>query len=142
MTISKAAIMQHLSQKNFSEVIDYLKPHNTGTDVDVATVRKFICNNSKSEAECQFYEEMVTKKFRLGADSKLINKAIPGLIEEFNVQLGTSIEKVKLKGNELIYISRKLNGLRCAYIGTECRTRQNKKINGVDHIIKDLQAWL
>lgn len=140
MTISKAANYATFEPKNFSEVIDYLKTHNTGTDVDVATVRKFICNNSKSEAECQFYEEMVTKKFRLGADSKLINKAIPGLIEEFNVQLGTSIEKVKLKGNELIYISRKLNGLRCAYIGTECRTRQNKKINGVDHIIKDLQA--
>lgn len=140
MTISKAANYATFEPKNFSEVIDYLKTHNTGADVDVATVRKFICNNSKSEAECQFYEEMVTKKFRLGADSKLINKAIPGLIEEFNVQLGTSIEKVKLKGNELIYISRKLNGLRCAYIGTECRTRQNKKINGVDHIIKDLQA--
>lgn len=140
ITISKAANYATFEPKNFSEVIDYLKTHNTGTDVDVATVRKFICNNSKSEAECQFYEEMVTKKFRLGADSKLINKAIPGLIEEFNVQLGTSIEKVKLKGNELIYISRKLNGLRCAYIGTECRTRQNKKINGVDHIIKDLQA--
>lgn len=140
MTISKAANYATFEPKNFSEVIDYLKTHNTGTDVDVATVRKFICNNSKSEAECQFYEEMVTKKFRLGADSKLINKAIPGLIEEFNVQLGTSIEKVKLKGNELIYISRKLNGLRCAYIGTECRTRQNKKINGVNHIIKDLQA--
>ena len=140
MTISKAANYATFEPKNFSEVIDYLKTHNTGTDVDVATIRKFICNNSKSEAECQFYEEIVTKKFRLGADSKLINKAIPGLIEEFNVQLGTSIEKVKLKGNELIYISRKLNGLRCAYIGTECRTRQNKKINGVDHIIKDLQA--
>ena len=140
MTISKAANYATFEPKNFSEVIDYLKTHNTGTDVDVATVRKFICNNSKSEAECQFYEEMVTKKFRLGADSKLINKAIPGLIEEFNVQLGTSIEKVKLKGNELIYISRKLNGLRCAYIGTECRTRQTKKINCVDHIIKDLQA--
>ena len=140
MTILKAANYATFEPKNFSEVIDYLKSHNTGTDVDVATIRKFICNNSKYEAECQFYEEMVTKKFRLGADAKLVNKAIPGLIEEFNVQLGTSIEKVKLKGNELIYISRKLNGLRCAYIGTECRTRQNKKINGVDHIIKDLQA--
>lgn len=140
MTISKAANYATFELKNFSEVIDYLKTHNTGTDVDVATIRKFICNNSKSEAECKFYEEMVTKKFRLGADAKLVNKAIPGLIEVFNVQLGTSIEKVNLKGNELIYISRKLNGLRCAYIGSECRTRQNKKINGVDHIIKDLQA--
>ena len=140
MTISKAENYSTFDLKSFSDVIDYLKDHNTGTDIDVATVRKFICNNSKSDVECEFYEQMVTKKYRLGADSKLVNKAIPGLIEEFNVQLGTSIEKVKLKGNELIYISRKLNGLRCAYIGTECRTRQNKKINGVDHIIKDLQA--
>ena len=140
MTISKAKNYSTFDLKSFSDVIDYLKDHNTGTDIDVATVRKFICNNSKSDVECEFYEQMVTKKYRLGADSKLVNKAIPGLIEEFNVQLGTSIEKVKLKGNELIYISRKLNGLRCTYIGAECRTRQNKKINGVDHIIKDLQA--
>lgn len=139
MTISKAANYATFEPKNFSEVIDYLKSHNTGTDVDVATIRKFICNNSKSEAECQFYEEMVTKKFRLGADAKLVNKAIPGLIEEFNVQLGTSIEKVKLKGTELIYISRKLNGNRILFCGNECRTRQNKKYTGVDHIIKDLQ---
>lgn len=138
MTISKAANYATFEPKNFSEVIDYLKTHNTGTDVDVATIRKFICNNSKSEAECQFYEEMVTKKFRLGADAKLVNKAIPGLIEEFNVQLGTSIEKVKLKGNELIFLSRKCNGNRCAYLGTECRTRQNKKYIGLDHIINDL----
>lgn len=117
MTISKAENYATFEPKNFSEVIDYLKTNNTGTDVDVATIRKFICNNSKSEAECQFYEEMVTKKFRLGADAKLVNKAIPGLVEEFNVQLGTSIEKVKLKGNELIYISRKLNG--CFYKDTK-----------------------
>ena len=139
MTVSKAERYATFELKNFSEVIDYLKTHNTGTDVDVACIRRFICHKSKSETECQFYEEMVTKKFRLGADAKLVNKAIPGLIEEFNVQLGTSIEKVKLKGNELIYISRKLNGNRILFCGNECRTRQNKKYTGVDHIIKDLQ---
>lgn len=139
MTVSKSERYATFELKNFSEVIDYLKTHNTGTDVDVACIRRFICHKSKSETECQFYEEMVTKKFRLGADAKLINKAIPGLIEEFNVQLGTSIEKVKLKGNELIYISRKLNGNRILFCGNECRTRQNKKYTGVDHIIKDLQ---
>ena len=140
MTIAKAQNYTTFDLKSFSDVIDYLKIHNTGADVDVAAIRKFICNNSKYDVECEFYEQMVTKKFRLGADSKLVNKAIPGLIEEFNVQLGTSIEKVKLRGNELIFISHKLNGLRCAYLGTECRTRQNKTIQGIEHIIKDLQA--
>ena len=33
-----------------------------------------------------------------------------------------------------------VHNCRMGFIGTECRTRQNKKINGVDHIIKDLQA--
>lgn len=140
MTISKAREYDTQELQSFVDVMNYLKIHNTGTDNDVACIRKFICSNSKSDAECEFYEQMVTKKFRLGADSKLVNKAIPGLIEEFNVQLGTPIEKVKLKGDELIFISQKVNGNRIAFVGNECRTRQNKRYIGVDHIIKDLLA--
>ena len=138
MTKMKAAGYITPDLERFEDVMEYLKNHNTGADSYVACVRKYICNHFKTDVECQFYEEMVTKKFRLGADAKLVNKAIPGLVEEFNVQLGTSIEKVKLNGNELIYISRKLNGNRCAFLGNECRTRQNKVYQGVDHIINDL----
>lgn len=96
ITISKAREYDTQELQSFMDVMDYLKIHNTGADNDVACIRKFICSNSKSDAECEFYEQMVTKKFRLGADSKLVNKSIPGLIEEFNVQLGTPIEKVKV----------------------------------------------
>lgn len=122
----------------FEEVIEYLKIHNSGTDMDIVNVKRFICTYSVSFDECEFYEQMVTKKFKLGADAKLVNKAIPNLIPVFEIQLGTPIEKVKLKGNEHIFLSRKLNGTRCAFVGNKCLTRQNKEYKGLDHIITDL----
>ena len=83
---------------------------------------------------------MITKTFRLGADAKLVNQCIPGLIPVFNVMLGTSIEKTKLKGDEYIFISKKLNGCRAAFIGNKIMTRQGKEYIGLDHIIRDLYS--
>lgn len=85
---------------------------------------------------------MITKTLRLGADAKLVNKCISGLIPTFDVMLGTPIDKVKLKSNEWISISRKLNGTRCSFIGDKCMTRQGKEYKGLDHIVIDLQKLL
>ena len=120
----------------FEEVMDYLNKNNTGTDVDIYEIQCFLDGH---EEDREFYEQMITKSFRLGADSKVINACIPNLIPTFDVQLGTSIEKVKLSGNEKIFISRKLNGTRCAFVGDRCMTRQNKEYKGLDHIVADLQ---
>lgn len=124
---------------SFEEVIDYLMANNTGKDVDIANVKGFIYDHYiVDDEEFMFYVQMVTKKYRLGADAKLVNKCIPNLIPTFDVMLGTSIDKVKLEGNEWISISRKLNGTRCAFIGDKCMTRQGKEYKGLDHIINDL----
>ena len=48
--------------------------------------------------------------------------------------LGTPIDKVKLKGDEWISISRKLNGTRCTFIGDKCMTRQGKTYTGLDQL--------
>ena len=123
--------------RDFEAVISYLTIHNSGKDSDIAMIQQFIGRQSDENKE--FYSQMVTKKFRLGADAKLVNKCIPGLIPTFDVMLGTSIEKVKLKGDERIFISQKLNGTRCAFVGDKCMTRQGKEYIGLRHIIKDLQ---
>ena len=120
----------------FEDVIKYLNQNNTGTDNDISMIQAFL---NEHEDDRGFYEQMITKSFRLGADAKLVNKCIPGLIPTFDVQLGTSIEKVKLSGNEKIFISRKLNGTRCAFVGNKCLSRQNKEYKGLEHIIADLQ---
>lgn len=127
--------------KSFEEVMKYLEEHNTGKDEDIANIKKFIYGNDivADNDVFTFYTQMVTKKYRLGADAKLVNKCIPGLIPTFDVMLGTPIEKVKLKGNEWISISRKLNGCRCSFVGNKCMTRQGKEYVGLDHIIKDIK---
>ncbi len=119
----------------FKDVIDYLKDNNTGKDDDIYEIQVFLHGH---EEDREFYEQMITKTFRLGADAKLVHKCIPGLILTFDVMLGTPIDKVKLKGNEWISISRKLNGTRCAFISNKCMTRQGKEYKGLDHIISDL----
>lgn len=124
------------SLDDFIEVIEYLIEYNTGTDISIYKMQNFI-NNQPIEYR-EFYKQMITKTFRLGADAKLVNKCIPGLIPTFDVMLGTPIDKVKLKGKEWISISRKLNGTRCAFVGNKCMTRQGKEYKGLDHIISDL----
>ena len=130
-------VLGHDNCNTFEELMDYLTLNNTGCDYDIRTVRYFIENQPEEDRE--FYEQMITKTYRLGADSKVINKCIPNLIPTFDVQLGTSIEKVKLLGNEKIFISRKLNGTRTAFVGDKCMTRQGKEYKGLNHIISDLQ---
>lgn len=123
----------------FEDVMEYLQKNNTGKDEDIYEIQSFLFGH---EDDRDFYEQMITKSFKLGADAKLVNKCIPGLISAFDVMLGTPIDKVKLKGNEWISISKKLNGCRCSFIGDKCMTRQGKEYKGLEHIINDLQKLI
>lgn len=81
---------------------------------------------------------MITKKFRLGVDGKLVNKCIPELIESWEVQLGSSYEKFKLKDDEWFSLSQKLNGNRGSFYNNKLISRQGKEFTGMQHIISDL----
>ena len=122
--------------KEFLELLDYIKQHNTGRDEDIIQVQAWCCH--MGEDVKYFVRGIITKSIKLGADAKLVNKCITGLIPTFDVMLGTPIDKVKLNGDEWISISRKLNGTRCAFVGNKCMTRQGKEYKGLEHIIKDL----
>ena len=120
----------------FEEVMDYLNKNNTCTDVDIYEIQCFLDGH---EEDREFYEQMITKSFRLGADSKVINSVIPGLIPTWEVMLGTSIEHCKLPENTWFSLSQKLNGNRCTYYNGEFYTRQNKKYIGLNHIKADIE---
>lgn len=121
----------------FTDVMSYLETHNTGTDDDISFIQAFIRN--QPEEYHDFYTEFVTKSFRLGADSKVVNSVIPGLIPTWDVMLGTSIEHCKLPENIWFSLSQKLNGNRCTYYNGEFYTRQNKKYIGLNHIKADIE---
>ena len=119
----------------FEEVMEYIIKNNTGTDADIYEIQCFLDGQEGRD----FYEQMITKSFRLGADSKVVNSVIPGLIPTFEIQLGTSVEKCKLADGTYISISHKMNGTRCVYINGQMKSRQNKLYNGLDHIIADIK---
>lgn len=121
---------------DFSYVMNYLKKNNTGRDEDIYEIQLFL---SGHEDQREFYEQMITKKFKLGVDSKTVNKCIPGLIETWEVQLGSSYDKLKLKGNEWFSLSQKCNGNRCSFYKGKLISRQGKEFTGMQHIIDDLE---
>ena len=50
------------ARSSFEDVMGYLAVHNTGTDADIYEIQCFL---SGHEEDREFYEEMITKKFRL-----------------------------------------------------------------------------
>ena len=134
--IKKKVIKNEYILPTFEDVMKYLSQNNTGTDNDISMIQAFLDENKEDR---EFYEQMITKSFRLGADSKVVNSVIPGLIPTFEIQLGTSIEKCKLVDGTYISISHKMNGTRCVFLNGQMKSRQNKLYNGLDHIITDIK---
>lgn len=145
--ISSAKIKKHVEPETelsplylcvnstFEDVMAYLIKNNTGRDCDIYEIQAFLCGH---ESDREFYEEMITKKYRLGCDAKLVNKVIHGLIPTFDVMLGTSIEKAKIPENTWFSLSHKLNGNRCVYYKGDFYTRQGKKYIGLEHIKRQI----
>ena len=125
----------------FEELLNYVKTHNTGRDIDIVNVLCTIMNLTGGNSSYErFLKEIVTKSLRLGIDAKTINKVYDyEFIPTFDVQLGTPIENVKLNGDEEIFISQKLNGTRCIYWKGDLWTRSGKKYTGCQHIINDIK---
>lgn len=95
---------------------------------------------SQSEEVRELFIKILTKDLRCNISSKTINKAIPKLIVEWNVQQAYSIDKVKLKKDEWIALSLKLNGIRSTLMDNDFRSRQNKIMNGFEHIKQDIKS--
>ena len=121
---------------SFNDVMNYFEKRNSGRDYDIFAMQLFL--KTVPDEDREFYKQMITKKFRLGADAKLINSCIEGLIPTFDCMLGTSIEKCKIPEGTWFSLSHKLNGNRCIYYKGELYTRQGKKYVGLDHILKQL----
>lgn len=140
--VDKNTIKDKATQKlnTFEDVMDYLKEHNTGRDEDIANVKSFIYDHYiLNDDQFTFYVQMVTKKYKLGVDSKTINKCIPGLIPTWDIQQAYPLsDKNKPKDGEWFALSQKLNGNNNGVIDSKNISRQGKEFTGLDHIISDI----
>lgn len=123
---------------DWTELMRYLQENNTGRDIDILTVQSFLM--TQDEEDKWFYEGMIAKSLKLGCDKKTVNKSIPNLIFEWNVQLGSPFDKLRLKKNEYFYLSQKMNGIRASFYDGQFLSRQGKEIMGMQHIIDDIQS--
>src|SRR5574344_3125476 len=99
----------NLNRFSWERVKSYLEEHNTGTDKDIAFIQDFIANQPEDMQD--FYKGLITKSIKLGCDAKIVNDVIPNLIPTWEIQQAYPLEKYKLKPNEWIALSQKLNGV-------------------------------
>lgn len=111
--------------------------HNTGSDASIATIQNYLHKNPEYE---EFLKRLFTKNLPIGVEAATINKVYgEEIIPVWEVQQGYPIDKYKFKKGELIFASRKLNGVRGTYFRGSIISRQAQKFEGLDHIVKDIE---
>lgn len=131
---------------SFSDYLDFLNNWVDGTDYSIKTVNYYAVT---STGDSQFIKDIATKSIRLGIKAKTYNKVAKELgtelIPEFNIQLGTSIDK--LKDNYVfkdMYVTEKLDGVRCIAViknrDVTLFARSGRVIEGLTDIESVLRA--
>ena len=94
------------------DLFDYLKEHNTGTDVDISICQEVLNNVATyNSAAADLLAALICKDLSIGCDSKTINKEIPGLIPSFSVQLANKyFDKPQYVEGKSFAITTKIDG--------------------------------
>lgn len=114
------------------DVLNYLRVHNTGTLVDIATVSAFAKANP---THSEWLLQLCTKSLKLGVDVSTINKVYgKDFIRVFAVMLADSLSgnEKYLEGKEFI-LTQKLDGLRCVAVVYDNGTVKFFTRNGQDY---------
>lgn len=135
--------IEWVSFDTLKDLLEYLKTHNTGRDDDIATVQ--ITRNALAKEDADLFNRIVTKNLQLGVDAKTINKVMPGLIREFNVQLSNKyFDKPEIVEGKEFAITTKIDGSRIIAMKdngvVSFWTRQGQPYEGLVDLEKDLLA--
>lgn len=125
--------------KDLYEFLDILATSNINNEL-----KRNICASIKY-ANPKFQNDLkgvFLKDLKIGANTALINKVWKNLIPKFDVQLARKFSDVKLNDKETIYITEKLDGIRCIMIKTGKKinfyTRQGKEILGLKEVENEI----
>lgn len=110
--------------------------------IDDATLRQVCLLLSKYEdEERSIYIKLLSKSLRLGVTAKTINKIIPDLIPEWEIQQAFPIEKYPVTDGTEFWVSEKLNGNRGTFYKGKLLTRTGVAYTGLEHITDQLD-WI
>lgn len=128
-----------LTMCDIFEVCETLAARKALDDATVYQVCAFV-QSVPDPAEAELYIKLLSKTLRLGVTAKTVNKVIPGLIPEWEVQQAYPIDKYPLKPGTWFSLSEKLNGVRATYYKGQLYARSGIPYEGLEHITKEF-SW-
>ena len=145
-TINKNPDLHRIGYVDLFYLLDALSKRTiTGHDA-ISYINAF--TESLSDSDTELVYRIIDKDLEIRAGAKVLNKAIPGLIPEFNVALAQKYEpKLASFGEDSLdtwYASRKLDGVRClAVVDDEGRctlySRMGKEFTTLDKVKKAIE---
>lgn len=150
--ISKKSTDKLMAEENFdgqkliffNDIFECCEHLSRLRGMDDATLRqvKILLNVKYPEMdERELYIQLLSKKVRLGIAAKTINKIIPNLIPEWEVQQAYTVEKYPLKEGTEFWLTQKLNGARATLYEGQLLARSGMPYKGLEHIT-DALSWL
>lgn len=128
-----------LTMTNIFEVCEALAQRKALDDATVYQVKGFLAGQPDEYRE--LYTCIIAKTLRLGVTSKTVNKVIPGLIPEWEVQQAYPIDKYPIKEGTWFSLTEKLNGVRATYFRGHLYARSGEVYTGLDHIVDELEMF-
>lgn len=123
------------------ELLDILEKSNIN-DILRNTCRELVASLSEEEQEIAI--GILSKNLKIGISPTTINKVWKKLIPSFGVQLAANYKHHQPTEGEEIFITEKLDGIRCAMIYKNGQinffSRQGKEITGLIDIEEDIKA--
>lgn len=150
--ISKKSTDKLMAEENFdgqkliffNDIFECCEHLSRLRGMDDATLRqvKMLLNVKYPEMdERELYIQLLSKKVHLGIAAKTINKIIPNLIPEWEVQQAYTVEKYPLKEGTEFWLTQKLNGARATLYEGQLLARSGMPYKGLEHIT-DALSWL
>lgn len=127
-----------ITMTDIFEICELLAKRKALDAATVYQVRVFVqCLTDPESSE--FYIELLSKTLRLGVTAKTVNKVIPGLIPEWEVQQAYPIDKYPVKDGTEFWLTQKLNGVRATYYKGQLFARSGVPYEGLGHILDALK---
>ena len=131
----------------FVELLNYLMKHNTGSDKEVAVVKGFL--KDYNEEDRDVLTQVIAKTWTTTIGASLLNKAHPGSVHVFEVQLAYEYSKQihKFDDNIEFVVTQKLDGFRCLVEINDgrvvsIRTRKGKLLTNLNELSIKLEEAL
>lgn len=126
----------------FSDIFECCEYLSRLRGVDDATLRQiqlFLHIYCESEAR-ELFIKLLAKTLRLGVTAKTVNKVIPYLIPEWEIQQAFPLDKYPIAEGTDFWLTQKLNGVRATFYRGKLIARSGVPYKGIEHIT-DALKW-